>query len=203
MEFASRCLFKIEELKASLAAVEAEREAARAEAARIETQLQAMLIQHRHDIRDLGQLLQDERCKVAVVKAGYHAARAREARAVEALRKLANEADALQIEEYSIRELVGNTNWSCLRLRIHEARALDAQPALDWLAQQRREAAAEVVNALADGCERAKRPILAQELRGHVAALLAGADALERLEAMESTSSTMLPKSASVSEAGE
>jgi hypothetical protein len=32
------------------------------------------------------------------------------------------------------------------------------------------------------------------------AALLAGAEALERLEAMESTSSTMLPKSASGSE---
>jgi len=31
-------------------------------------------------------------------------------------------------------------------------------------------------------------------------ALLAGAEALERLEAMESSSSTMLPKSASVSE---
>ena len=35
------------------------------------------------------------------------------------------------------------------------------------------------------------------------AALLAGAEALERLEAMESTGSTMLPKSASASEAGE
>ena len=34
------------------------------------------------------------------------------------------------------------------------------------------------------------------------AALLAGAEALERLEAMESTSSTMLPKSASGSEVG-
>jgi hypothetical protein len=33
-----------------------------------------------------------------------------------------------------------------------------------------------------------------------VPALLAGAEALERLEAMESTSSTMLPKSTSVSE---
>lgn len=35
------------------------------------------------------------------------------------------------------------------------------------------------------------------------AALLAGAEALERLEAMESASSTMLPKSASASEEGE
>ena len=34
------------------------------------------------------------------------------------------------------------------------------------------------------------------------AALLAGAEALERLEAMESSSSTMLPKSASESEEG-
>ena len=45
---------------------------------------------------------------------------------------------------------------------------------LAWIAQQRREAAAEVVNALADGCERVKRSILAQELRGHAAALRAG-----------------------------
>ena len=36
--------------------------------------------------------------------------------------------------------------------------------------------------------------------RSDAAALLAGAEALERLEAMESTSSTMLPKSTSVSE---
>lgn len=36
--------------------------------------------------------------------------------------------------------------------------------------------------------------------RAHAAALLAGAEALERLGAMESTSSTMLPKSASASE---
>ena len=36
--------------------------------------------------------------------------------------------------------------------------------------------------------------------RAHAAALLAGAEALERLEAMESTGSTMLPKSASGSE---
>lgn len=35
-----------------------------------------------------------------------------------------------------------------------------------------------------------------------VPALLAGAEALERLEAMESTSSTMLPKSALESEEG-
>ena len=174
MEFASRCLFKIEELKASLAAVEAEREAARAEAARIETQLQAMLIQHRHDIRDLGQLLQDERCKVAVVKAGYHAARAREARAVEALRKLANEAAALRIEEYSIRELVGNTNWSCLRLRIHEARALDAQPALDWLAQQRREAAAEENDRWADDWWGRKGDCTASDFTARATALRAG-----------------------------
>jgi len=38
--------------------------------------------------------------------------------------------------------------------------------------------------------------------RAHAAALLAGAEALERLEAMESASSTMSPKSASVSEEG-
>jgi septal ring factor EnvC (AmiA/AmiB activator) len=48
----------------------------RAEAARIERQLQAMIMQHRHDIRDLGQLLQDERCKVATIEAAWYAARA-------------------------------------------------------------------------------------------------------------------------------
>ena len=36
----------------------------------------------------------------------------------------------------------------------------------------------------------------------HWASMLAGADALERMEAMESSSSTMLPKSASESEEG-
>ena len=39
-----------------------------------------------------------------------------------------------------------------------------------------------------------------EHYNAQAAALLAGAEALERLEAMESTSSTMLPKSASGSE---
>ena len=38
-----------------------------------------------------------------------------------------------------------------------------------------------------------------EHYNAHAAALLAGAEALERLEAMESTGSTILPKSASAS----
>ena len=140
-------------------------------------------------------------------QAALLAAQSGEARAVEALeaeqraahwRNLARITDKHEdhIEATRLSEIAQ-------RLRHGIVLVLDRNiSALDWLAQQRREAAAEVVNALADGCERAKRPILAQELRGHVAALLAGAEALERLEAMESSSSTMLPKSASESEEG-
>ena len=134
------------------------------------------------------------RTSLAAVEAERDAARAGEARAVEALRKLANEADALQIEEYSIRELVGNTNWSCLRLRIDEARALDAQPALGWLTQQRAEAAATALDEAAEHCETTEllMPVpkpgttlrehganvcvaMAGELRQRAAALRAGA----------------------------
>ena len=150
----------------------------------------------------------NEACKqLEVVEAERDAARAGEARAVEALRTIRGadihpDADGL-IEDFTCfychRNSVDGCDDDCPR--VIAAHVIDlAQPALAWLAQQRREAAAEVVNALADGCDRAKRPILAQELRGHVAALLAGAEALERMEAMESSSSTMLPKSASASE---
>ena len=61
-----------------------------------------------------------------------------------------------------------------------------------------------------DHAERLREMAAGLPLRGrtrsvpeHWASMLAGAEALERLEAMESASSTMLPKSASVSEAGE
>jgi hypothetical protein len=119
------------DLRAKLALAEADRDAARKRVQECETRMMRYAIE------------------LAEMQAERDAARAGEARAVEALRKLANEADALRIEEYSIRELVGNTKWSCLRLRIDEARALDAQPALDWLAQQRAEAAAEALEDIA------------------------------------------------------
>jgi hypothetical protein len=64
------------------------------------------------------------------------------------LGKLANEADALRIEEYSIRELVGNTNWSCLRLRIDEARSALATPGPS-IAERK----AEALEAAAKHCE--------------------------------------------------
>jgi hypothetical protein len=42
----------------------------------------------------------------------------------EALRNLGNEVDALGFLEDEIRGFIGNTNWSILRLRLDEARAL-------------------------------------------------------------------------------
>ena len=150
-------------------------------------------------------LRESEKEYIQQLQSDLLAAQAGEARAVEALeaeqraahwRNLARITDKHEdhIEATRLSEIAQ-------RLRHGIVLVLDRNiSALDWLAQQRREAAAEVVNALADGCERAKRPILAQELRGHVAALLAGAEALDRLEAMESTGLTMLPKSTSVSE---
>ena len=124
----------------------------------------------------------NEACKqLEAVEAERDAAQAGEARAVEALRTIRGEdiypdADGM-IEDATCLYCYGNSADGCDEdcPRFIAAHMIDsAQPALVWLAQQRREAAAEVVNALADGCERAKRPILAQELRGHVAALRAG-----------------------------
>jgi hypothetical protein len=70
-------------------------------------------------------------------------------------------------------ELVGNTNWSCLRLRIDEARALDAQRALDWLAQQRREAAAEENDRWADDWWGRNGDVTASDFTARAAALRA------------------------------
>lgn len=67
---------QVEGLQAERDAARAKRDAARAEVAHMKREQQAMIMQHRHDIRDLGQLLQDERCKVATIEAAWYAARA-------------------------------------------------------------------------------------------------------------------------------
>ena len=113
---------------------------------------------------------------VRELRAERHAAQAGEARAVEALVKLSNEAGSLYFEEAKIRRIVGNTNWSVLQLRVDEARAiLDAScPALAWLSQQRREAAAEENNRWANGWWDMKEDMTASVFYARAAALRAG-----------------------------
>ncbi len=185
MNYTEAVVQKFERLRARLAAVEAERDAARAkrdaaraEVAHMKREQQAMIMQHRHDIRDLGQLLQDERCKVATIEAAWYAARAGEARAVEALRAVV--AAVLPHEEDT-----WTMKGSALR---HVHRVLDQyeptpdnQPsALAWLAQQRAEAAAEALEEFADdagGIEELRAcniSDLRSTLRTRAAALRAG-----------------------------
>jgi hypothetical protein len=56
--------------------------------------------------------------------AEFAAAMARTEAAQNALLRLVNECDALRAFEADIRAIVGNTNWSVLRLRVDEARAV-------------------------------------------------------------------------------
>ena len=155
---------EVKRLRARLAAVEAERDAARAkrdaaraEVAHMKREQQAMIMQHRHDIRDLGQLLQDERCKVATIEAAWYAARAGEARAVEALKRIRDGA------EVDISDLTGENEAHklcsyCGQSNDHTddcphsicVEALADTPTLAWLAQQRAEAAAEALLGLKD-----------------------------------------------------
>ena len=133
-----------------LAAVMNERDAAQAEAARIDTQLQASLLRHRKDNRELGSLLETERCKVTELTAERDAARAGEARAVEALKavitasaELAEECDedTWKVDETRMRNLHDV-------LDKYEPMIEENPPALSWLAQQRREAAVEALEKL-------------------------------------------------------
>lgn len=169
----AKAFWGVDELQARLVAAVDERDAAR----KLYDERQDDWIVERQSLQELNaQLVKNH----DAMQAERDAAQAGEARAVEALRKLANEADALRIEEYSIRELVGNTNWSCLRLRIDEARALDAQPALVWLAQQRREAAAEAlenvrIGWLSDNDYRPGVPEIWRYIADRAAVLRAGA----------------------------
>lgn len=144
---------KFEALQARLAAVEAERDAARAkrdaaraEVAHMKREQQAMIMQHRHDIRDLGQLLQDERCKVATVEAAWYTSQSGEARAVEALKRC-HEGAARQLAEP--RDHDGD-QYALTAIATDCEAVLAAQgSALDWLARQRREAAVEALEKLA------------------------------------------------------
>jgi hypothetical protein len=140
---------QVKGLEACLAerdAARAKRDAARAEVAHMKREQQAMIMQHRHDIRDLGQLLQDERCKVAAVEAAWYAAQAGEARAVETLRRC-HEGAARQLAEprdhdddqYALTAIATDC----------EAALADSANALDWLAQREREAAAKALEKAA------------------------------------------------------
>lgn len=144
-------------LMMDLAAVMNERDAAQAEAARIDTQLRASLLQHRKDNREPGSLPETERRKVTELTAERDTARAGEARAVEALRTIRGEdiypdADADGMIEdatccYCYRNSADGCHEDCPRAIA--AHVIDStQPALDWLAQQRREAAAEALGKL-------------------------------------------------------
>ena len=143
---------QVKVLEARLAAVEAERDAAlakrdaaRAEVAHMKREQQAMIMQHRHDIRDLGQLLQDERCKVATVEAAWYTSQAGEARAVEACQRIE---EALQGTDFADHGL-DSPVWNALEL-VRDVTA--DKPALAWLAQQRREAAATELERVAGEC---------------------------------------------------
>ena len=175
-EWVGRALEKQAEYLGQSQMLVAERDAARAEVAHMKREQQAMIMQHRHDIRDLGHLLQDERCKVATIEAAWYAARAGEARAVKALRAVVAGASPHEEETWTIEGAV---------LR-HVHRVLDRyeptpdkQPtALDWIAQQRREAAVEALEKLEAECSivfYGDLPhVTIEEIREHLAALRAG-----------------------------
>lgn len=168
----------VDYLRSRLAAVEAKRDAARAEVAHMKREQQAMIMQHRHDIRDLGELLQDERCKVATLEAKRDRALAGEARAVEALR-------AVVAGAYPHEEETWTMEGAALR-HVHRVLdrykpTLDNQPsALDWLDQQRAEAAAEALEEFADDADGIEELItcnifdLRSALRTRAAGLRAG-----------------------------
>ena len=215
-----RIEWKFERLRVRLAAVEAERDAARAEAARIETLLQATLMQHRHDIRDLGQLLQDERCKVVAVEAERDAQSALADQAVKALAEMnnangklmmdlaavMNERDAAQAEAARavealslVRKELGTIaqgyeeevrndftsgqshGWGMAYLHaVQIIGGITDGPALSWLAQQRREAAAEAlenvrIGWLSDNDYRPGIPEIWRYIADRAATLRAGA----------------------------
>lgn len=130
-------------------AARAKRDAALAEVAHMKREQQAMIMQHRHDIRDLGQLLQDERCKVATIEAAWYAAQAGEARAVEALMRC-HEGAARQLTEPRVHD---DDLYALAVIATDCEAVLEAQgPALDWLAQQRREAVASWIEKEATKC---------------------------------------------------
>lgn len=165
MEFVSRCLFKIEELKASLAAVEAERYAARAEAAAEESwrcfqcgfytteyeKAEAHFGDRDEDMalcrwwKDSTDTERVQALQDAIEE--QNVARTEAARAVEALWIVRGSIDAA---------------WNyCTPQVQHDLKtAMDAiedamfprgrQPAIAWLAQQRAEAAAEALEKFAD-----------------------------------------------------
>jgi hypothetical protein len=95
-------------------------------------------------LSDLRRCFDQYRSRIADLEAERDAAKAGEARAVEALKRIAEDADS----HLNDNVLIGNpTRW---RLKTIRACAEDAisQPALDWLAQREREAAARELNQL-------------------------------------------------------
>jgi hypothetical protein len=102
-------------------------------------------------LSDLRRCFDEYRTRIVDLEAERDAAKAGEARAVEALRKLnisarlaANYADDLKHSDDA---------WTEIAVLIGEVRGIrkvldDAQPALDWLAQREREAAARELEGL-------------------------------------------------------
>ena len=155
----------------------------------------------KHDTRDeiIEQLRQERDNALRYTElliAERDAARAGEARAVEACQRIE---EALQGTDFADHGL-DSPVWNALEL-VRDVTA--DKPALAWLAQQRREAVATELERVAGECHDFWSLFALRDwLRDRAAALLGGAEALERMEAMESTGFIMSPKSTSVSEEG-
>lgn len=139
---------EITQLKARLAAVEAERDAARAALAGASAKAKAISEDRDKAVARSNVFEAEGLCcgqKDATIVVEQNAARAGEARAVEALKRIA---------DICRPETQGNTSegllaHACIMSLETAECALSEQPALDWLAQQRREAAAEALEEFA------------------------------------------------------
>ena len=97
------------------------------------------------------------RARIAELEAERDAAKAGEARAVEAIKGLLNE-----LHEFDF-EIDGSVEFFDSVQQCRDATD-NTQPAIDWLAQREREAAARELRLLADGCATVN-PVLSWQLR--------------------------------------
>jgi hypothetical protein len=108
------------------------------------------------DIPEVEELERELRARIAELEA-VDAAKAGEARAVEAIKGLLNE-----LHEFDF-EIDGSVEFFDSVQQCRDATD-NTQPALDWLAQREREAAARELRLLADGCATVN-PVLSWQLR--------------------------------------
>ena len=170
----AKAFWGVDELQARLVAAVDERDAAR----KLYDERQDDWIVERQSLQELNaQLVKNH----DAMQAERDAAQAGEARAVGALRTIRGadiypDADGL-IEDFTCfychRNSVDGCDEDCPR--VIAAEVIDsAQPTLDWLAQQRREAAAEALDRLAGEWWAFNDEYIASELSARAAALRAG-----------------------------